>query len=75
MTNKIEKNSAYRINLLAIEGTGSFPCPKCKTIISPEDTTDENYKIVESKDTNDELAELVIDCGKCRSTIRLTGFQ
>jgi hypothetical protein len=43
--------------------------------ISPEDETDENYKILETKVINEELAELVIACGKCRSTIILTGFQ
>ena len=44
-------------------------------IISPEDETEKNYKIVDTKVVNDELAELVIACGKCRSTIKITGFQ
>ena len=74
---KPQKNedSAYKINLVTIEGDGSFPCPKCGMTISPEDETDENYTILETKVINEELAELVIVCGKCRSVIVLTGFQ
>jgi hypothetical protein len=43
--------------------------------ISPEDETEENYKVIDTKVVNKELAELVIACGKCGSTIKLTGFQ
>ena len=76
MMKKIEKQeSAYTINLAAIEGDGSFQCPKCGMSISPEDETEDNYKILDTKVVDNELAELKISCGKCRSTIRLTGFQ
>ena len=68
-------DSEYKIDLVAMDGDGSFPCPKCGMPISPEDETEENYKIIDTKVVNDELAELVIACGKCRSTIILTGFQ
>jgi predicted RNA-binding Zn-ribbon protein involved in translation (DUF1610 family) len=64
------KVSSYSIDLVAIEGDGSFPCPKCGMLISPEDETDENYKVVDAKVADDELAELVIACGKCGSTIK-----
>ena len=70
-----KNDSEYRINLVAIDGDGSFPCPKCGMSISPEDETEKSYKILETKVINEELAELVIACGKCRSTIILTGFQ
>ena len=40
-----------------------------------EDETEENYKILDTKVANEELAELVIACGKCGSIIILTGFQ
>jgi hypothetical protein len=43
--------------------------------ISPEDETEDNYKILETKVVNEELSELIIACGKCRSTIILSGFQ
>ena len=67
--------SEYKIDLVTIEGDGSFPCPKCGMSISPEDETENNYKILETKVVNEELAELIIACGKCRSTIILSGFQ
>ena len=76
MMKKLEKQeSAYTINLAAIEGDGSFQCPKCGMSISPEDETEEYYKILDSKVVDNELSELKISFGKCRSTIRLTGFQ
>jgi len=76
MMKKLEKkNVGFEINLAAIDGDGSFACPKCGLSISPEDETEENYKILDTKVVKDELAELVIACGKCGSTIILTGFQ
>ncbi len=70
-----KKRMLYVVNLAEIEGDGSFPCPNCSTMISPEDETEEAYKIVDTKIVNDELVELVIICSTCGSNIRLTGFQ
>ena len=70
-----KKGMVYTVNLAEIEGDGSFPCPKCATVISPEDETEKVYKIVDTKLVNDELVELVIMCGNCGSNIQLTGFQ
>ena len=70
-----KKEAGLTIDLTAIDGDGSFPCPKCGMAISPEDETEENYKIVDTKVFNDELVELVITCGRCGSKIMLTGFQ
>ena len=70
-----KKGLIYTVDLTEIEGDGSFPCPKCATVISPEDETEEVYKIVDTKIVNDELVELVIMCGNCGSNIKLTGFQ
>jgi hypothetical protein len=69
------KSASYTIDLTKIEGDGSFPCPKCGTVISPEDETEEIYKIVNTKIVNDELVELIVMCENCRSNIRLVGFQ
>ncbi len=66
---------SFLIDLSEIDGDGSFKCPKCGMSISPEDESEDNYKIVDTKVKNDELVELVITCGKCESTLRLTGFQ
>ena len=70
-----KKDFQYTINLVAIEGEGSFPCPKCGTTISPDDESEINYRIVDTKVVDDELAELVVACGKCGSIIKITGFQ
>ena len=71
MKNKI----ACTVDLTRIDGDGAFPCPKCGTVISPDDETDETYHIVETKVKNDELTELILTCNKCGTTIKLTGFM
>ena len=73
--NMSKESLIYTINLTKIDGDGSFPCPKCASVISPEDETEKSYKIVDTKIVNDELVELVIICGNCGNKIRLTGFQ
>jgi rubrerythrin len=70
----IKKNMMYTIDLTKIDGDGAFPCPKCGTVISPDDESEEKYQIVETKVKDDELAELVLICNKCKSTIKLVGF-
>jgi predicted RNA-binding Zn-ribbon protein involved in translation (DUF1610 family) len=76
MMKKLDKdNTGYTIDLSTVDGDGSFPCPKCGTSISPDDASEETYQILDTKVVNDELSELVISCGKCGSTIKLTGFQ
>jgi len=71
----LEKNMPYSVDLTKIDGDGSFPCPKCGTQISPEDESEETYKIVNTKVINDQLVELVVSCTSCGSVIRLTGFE
>ena len=63
------------INLSEIDGEGSFPCPKCGTMISPDDESEEVYNILDTKMANGELAELVISCCTCGTVIRLVGFE
>jgi len=70
----VKKSMIYTVDLTKIDGDGAFPCPKCGTIISPDDETEEAYQIVQTKVKNDELAELILMCNKCGSTIRLVGF-
>ncbi len=62
------------LDLTKIEGNGDFPCPNCGVTISPEDESEDVYTILEEKVRNDALEELVIQCNKCSSRIRLTGF-
>ena len=71
----LKKPGLYTINLAEIEGEGTFACPKCGTMISPDDESEEVYKIVDTKVINDELVELVISCNTCKTTVKLTGFD
>jgi predicted RNA-binding Zn-ribbon protein involved in translation (DUF1610 family) len=71
---EVKKSMGYVVDLTKIDGDGAFPCPKCGTVISPDDETDSNYEIVDTKVKNDELAELVVRCRRCQTTIKLTGF-
>ena len=72
---EVKKSMAYEIDLTKIDGDGAFPCPKCGTVISPDDESEETYHIVDTKVKNDELAELLVICKKCRTTIKLVGFM
>ncbi|MEM2937110.1 MAG: hypothetical protein QXJ63_01015 [Candidatus Bathyarchaeia archaeon] len=69
-----KKSAVYIVDLTKIDGDGAFPCPKCGVVISPDDETEEIYRIVDTKVKGDNLAELIILCNKCGSTIRLVGF-
>ena len=67
-----KKDSVYKVDKASINEDESFSCPKCEMIISPDDESEENYQIVDTKVVNGELAELIIVCGKCKSTLKLT---
>jgi predicted nucleic-acid-binding Zn-ribbon protein len=71
----LEKIQPYSVDLTKIDGDGSFPCPKCGVAISPEDESEEAYKIINTKVINAQLVELIVVCNNCGSTIRLTGFE
>jgi predicted RNA-binding Zn-ribbon protein involved in translation (DUF1610 family) len=71
---EVKKSMAYEIDLTKIDGDGAFPCPKCGSVISPDDESEETYHIVDTKVKNDELSELVILCKKCGTAIKLVGF-
>jgi len=70
----VKKSATYTIDLTKIDGDGAFPCPKCGTVISPDDESEEAYQIVETKVKNDDLQELILTCKKCGTTIKLVGF-
>ena len=71
---KMRQSLVSQLDLTKIQGKGDFPCPKCGVIISPEDETEEVYTILEEKLRGEVLEELVIQCNKCSSRIRLIGF-
>ena len=64
-----------KLDLTRIQGDGDFPCPNCGVTISPEDETESVYHILETKFRDQALEELVIQCNKCASKIRLIGFS
>lgn len=71
----MEQLLIYEVDLTKIQGDGDFQCPKCGVTISPDDETDEVYCILETKVRNKSLDELIIQCQKCKSEIRLIGFS
>ena len=71
----INKKVQHSIDLTKIDGDGAFPCPNCGVVISPEDESEQVYKIIDTKVRNDELFELTIMCNSCKTEMRLTGFQ
>jgi len=71
----LDKSPQFMIDLTRIDGDGSFPCPKCGSVISPEDESEETYRIINTKVVNDQLVELVVECSSCGSSVRLTGFE
>jgi len=39
--------STFRIDLNEIDGEGEFPCPKCHVMISPDDESEEVYRVLD----------------------------
>jgi len=70
----VKQPLVYEVDLTKIKGEGDFPCPSCGVVISPEDETEVVYSILETKVKGESLEELVIQCNKCGSKIRLVGF-
>ena len=65
----------YKVDLAKIHGTGDFECPKCGVTISPDDESNDAYSIMNLKTQRDALEEVSIQCNRCKSLIRLTGFR
>ncbi len=71
----MEQKQAYKLDLTKIAGNGDFCCPKCGNVISPDETNEETYCILEPKVNSHGLEEIVICCNICKSQIHLTGFS
>jgi hypothetical protein len=65
----------YKLDLTKMDGNGDFFCPGCGSIISPDETTEITYRILEPKVNSHGLEELVICCNTCTSHFHLTGFS
>ena len=44
---KVEQILAYEVDLTKIQGNGELKCPKCGIKRSPDDETEEVYRILE----------------------------
>ena len=71
----MKQKQVYVLDLTRMNGDGEFFCPKCGTIISPDDDSDEAYSVLEAKVEKGILTELIVRCNRCASQIRLTGFS
>jgi len=67
--------AALKVDLTQIDGMGDFRCPRCGAVISPDDTSEESYKVLDVRSKGESLEELVILCNGCGSTIRIVGFE
>ena len=65
----------YKVDLTKTDGSGDLSCPKCGSVISPDDVTEEAYSILETKVSKHGLEELAIRCNRCTSKIHLSGFS
>lgn len=72
---KAQEAMTFFVSLLETEGRGEFRCPRCGVEISPDDTTENAYRIVELIMKEDELDKIVIECNNCGSIIHLIGFD
>ncbi len=63
------------LDLTKIDGKGDFPCPICGNTISPDDSTEKTYSILEAKVRDQGLEEIIIRCNKCENELHLTGFS
>ena len=70
----MRQNVVYRIDLTKLLGTGDFFCPCCGALVSPDDTTEEVYSVLEAKVNNNVLETIMIRCNRCGKNIMLTGF-
>jgi DNA-directed RNA polymerase subunit M/transcription elongation factor TFIIS len=71
----LEQPEYFTIDLMKIEGTGEFKCPKCGAEISPDDETEDVYSILQTIVNDERLEKIILQCTNCKSHIHLTGFR
>jgi hypothetical protein len=70
-----QTGTPLRVDLSKIEGDGDFPCPKCNTLISPDDLTGKVYTILSIEGNQDNPVSMILQCNNCKSIILLDGFS
>jgi hypothetical protein len=66
---------SFTVDLTKISGRGDFRCPGCGVIISPDDKTEDTYKILDIIMNKENLDSIILQCNECKSQIHLTGFH
>ncbi len=63
------------LDLSLTRDDGSFLCPQCGLLLSPDDENEDNYSILETIVKDNILDELLVQCHRCGSKILLVGFS
>jgi len=79
MNVKLPKKQAYcklsEVGLKEYDSTGgAFPCPRCRSIIDPEDTTTYTLIVKKTETHKDEVKSMFVNCRECGTEIKLTDF-
>jgi len=70
----MDRGKPYKIDLTRVRGKGNVKCPKCGVEISPDDTSEEVYTVLQPIVNKDCLERIVLQCNRCGSRIDLVGF-
>lgn len=73
--NRRVKQRHFEVDIGKIRGEGDFLCPLCGILISPDDESDETFTVLETKGDGEIIEEVVIQCKKCQSKIKLIGLD
>ena len=71
----MQATKLFTIDLAKIRGKGDFNCPKCGVRISPNEKAEKTYRILEAVMKENQLEGIMLQCSRCDSQIRLTGFR
>ncbi len=75
MKQKTIQSKEYLLDVSQTDLDGAFSCPHCRSRISPDDRSENNYTVYETQMTDNNLDEVIICCKGCLSFIHLTGFS
>jgi len=70
----MDRSKPFKIDLTRIRGKGNVKCPKCGVEISPDDTSEDVYTVLQPIVNKDCLERIVLQCNRCGSRIDLVGF-
>jgi hypothetical protein len=73
--NSLQSAKCHTLDLTKLDGSSNIQCPKCGSIISPDDETEDTYTILETMMKEGNLDKVILKCNKCQTGICLTGFQ